>query len=581
MKKIISLFGKKFNIPKIDGTLSVISSLSLTEKLIFGIATLIFIGASLSMLIRVNQNFLVEIPREGGTYNEGIIGTPRFINPILALSETDRDLTSLIYSGLMRQAPNGDLIPDLAESFEISEDQTSYTFKIKEDAVFHDNKPVTADDVVFTITNAQDPGIKSPKRANWDGIVVEKISDKEVVFHLQQPYAPFLNNTTLGILPRHLWQGVSIEEFSFSNLNRQPIGSGPYKIKDVINDKSGITKTYKLISFEDFTIGKPYIKNINISFYRNEEGIIIALKDKEIESVNGVSPETAKQFIDSLEIRKIPLPRIFAIFFNQSKAPLFIQDPVRVALDTAIDRKKIIDTVLSGFGKEINGPIPEHLIQIDQAENNTEAPEDKIEKAKSILNNAGWSLNEKGIMEKKTKNGSETLTFSISTADIPELISVAEQVTETWKSIGADVSVKIFNANDLNQNIIRPRKYDSLLFGQIISRDLDFYAFWHSSQRSDPGLNVADYANITIDKILEEARSLSDAEERNEVLKKFDAEIKKDTPAVFLYSPDFIYIVPKKLKGEIPTNITVPSDRFSNIHQWYLETDTVWRIFNR
>ena len=180
---------------------------------------------------------------------------------------------------------------------------------------------------------------------------------------------------------------------------------------------------------------------------------------------------------------------------------------------------------------------------------------------------------------RETSDGSEILTFSVSTADIPELVHVAELITETWRSLGADVSVRIFDSNELNQNVIRPRRYDALLFGEIIGRDLDFYAFWHSSQRSDPGLNVADYANITVDKLLEEARILDNSPERNDALQKFEKEIIEDVPAAFIYSPEFIYVVPKKLKSELSKNITTPSDRFSNIYQWYLNTDTVWKIF--
>lgn len=197
MKRIYSLFGKEFHIPKFKGIGNIIQSFSLTEKVIFSIFSILFIGTSLSMLLKVNQNFLIEIPRSGGVYKEGIVGTPRFINPLIALSETDRDMSALIYSGLMRQALDGSLIPDLAESVEISEDGLSYFFTIKENAVFHDGKPVTSDDVIFTILTAQDPVIKSIKRANWDSISIEKVNDKELIFHLQQQYAPFLYNTTL------------------------------------------------------------------------------------------------------------------------------------------------------------------------------------------------------------------------------------------------------------------------------------------------------------------------------------------------------------------------------------------------
>lgn len=588
MKRIYSLFGKEFHIPKFKGIGNIIQSFSLTEKVIFSIFSILFIGTSLSMLLKVNQNFLIEIPRSGGVYKEGIVGTPRFINPLIALSETDRDMSALIYSGLMRQALDGSLIPDLAESVEISEDGLSYFFTIKENAVFHDGKPVTSDDVIFTILTAQDPVIKSIKRANWDSISIEKVNDKELIFHLQQQYAPFLYNTTLGILPKHIWQGVSAEEFSFSQFNSEPIGSGPYKVNKIIRNKSGISEKYELQSFDKFTLNEPYIKNLEIKFYLNEEAIILGLTEKEIDAANSISPERVKEFESDARIEHTPLPRIFAIFFNQSKSPVLVNSTVRKALDHAIDRTNIIDTVLSGYGQSITGPIPPTLVPFEEISDgsivdleNVDDASKKIEEARQMLSDDGWSQNEEGVLTKKTKDGSEILSFSISTVNVPELVHVAELVTETWRSLGADVSVKIFDSNDLNYNVIRPRKYDALLFGEVIGRDLDFYAFWHSSQRSDPGLNVADYANISVDRALEKARSLYDSTEKNDALQIFEKEIIKDVPAVFIYSPEFIYIVPKNLKGVIPKNITTPSDRFSNIYQWYIETDTVWKVFSK
>lgn len=582
MKRVINIFNKEFYIPIFEKVGGTYKSFSLTEKVIFAIFGLIFIGTSLSMLMRVNSQFLTEVPRFGGTLSEGAVGTPRFINPLLALSETDRDLSSLIYSGLMRITPEGKLIPDLAESYEVSEDGLRYTFILREDAVFHDGKPVTTDDIIFTILTAQDPVIKSTKRANWDGVTIEKINDKEVSFILNQPYSPFLNNTTLGILPKHIWGNISTEEFTFSHFNSEPIGSGPYEIVNVNRDKSGIAISYKLKAFNNFALGRPYIKNIEFNFYRNQTAVLEALHARNVNAVNSISSEKVKDLEEDFTVLQFPLPRIFGVFFNQSQAPTLSSKTVRKALDIAIDKQKIIDEVLGGYGQIANGPIPQSLIPFETL---SETDSDKTsnlnheEEAIKILSEAGWEVNENGFMQKDGDKGTELLTFSLTTVNVPELVSVSEKVVEAWRAIGVDVNLKIFDTNDLNQNVIRPRNYDALLFGEIIGRDLDFYAFWHSSQRNDPGLNIADYANITVDGVLEDARELEDSPERIEKFITFNKEVRNDIPAVFIYSPDFIYIVPEKLKGVVPENITTPSERFSSIYSWYLETDTVWRIF--
>lgn len=584
MKKLIPIFEKQFHIFKTNKISNIVFSLSLTEKILLGIFSILFIWASFSILSKVNANFMVEIPKYGGVLREGVIGTPRFINPLLALSDTDRDLTSLIYSGLMRRDINGKLVPDLAESFEVSEDGKSYFFTIKKDAVFHDGESVTSEDVAFTILSAQDNAIKSPKRANWDRVSIEIIDEKNLAFHLEQPYFPFLNNMTLGIMPKHLWQAVSPDEFSFSQLNSDAIGSGPYKIKEVIRNKSGVATSYTLESFDKFTLEKPYIKNIEFYFYRNEQSLISALENKEIDSLYGISSDKLVPFKENYQVKQFPLPRIFAIFFNQGEAPVLNNIALRQVLSQSIDRKQLVDEIFAGYAREANGPIPRNLLVFDEITNEETSVESKnqealIGEAQNALKEAGWKINSNGILERSTKSGTEILSFSIHTADVPELLAVAEYVVDVWRKLGVDVSIKISNINDLNQNVIRPRKYEALLFGEIIGPDLDFYAFWHSSQRNDPGLNITSYANVTVDKALEKARELSDFTERKEQIVIFEKEIKKEMPAIFLYSPDFIYMTPNKLKGVESQNITIPAERFLNVHRWYIETDMVWKIF--
>ena len=182
-------------------------------------------------------------------------------------------------------------------------------------------------------------------------------------------------------------------------------------------------------------------------------------------------------------------------------------------------------------------------------------------------------------MERKTKKGTEILSFSITTSDVPELKNTATMIKERWEELGAQVELKIFNISDLNRTVIRPRKYDALFFGEIIGRESDPFAFWHSSQRNDPGLNIALYANIAADKLLIEGRENSDKNERALIYKKFQEEIREDIPAVFVYAPDFIYIVSKKIMGIDTGTITVPSERFLDVHTWFIETERQWKFF--
>jgi len=579
------LFKKKIGLPFGDKLLSVIRSFGVTEKIFFYTFFGILIFSVLSLLYNVSESFMVDVPAYGGTLTEGILGNPRFINPILANGDASFDLSTLIYSGLMKRNSDGNLIPDLAESYEISADGLTYTFTLKPNLTFHDGEKVTADDVIFTIVSAQDPGLKSPRRPNWEGVMVEKINDLTLKISLKTAYAPFLENTTIGILPKHIWQNLSIDDFPFSSGNTEPIGSGPYKFGSYKRSSSGAPISYELKSFKGYALGRPYIDNLSIKFYNNETDLLSALSKKEIDSAGGISPEKAKGLIESnTKIVRTTLPRVFAVFLNQNEAPLFANKEVRQALETAIDKDIIVQNVLLGFGRTLNGPIPPSLIPF-QSENDKQMNPfnvTKIIEAQNLLKNNGWKLSTTTrIFEKKIGKKIVTLSFSVSTSDAPELKATAETLRSMWEKIGAKVDIKVFEAGDLNQNVIRTRKYEALLFGEIIGPDLDLFAFWHSSQRNDPGLNIALYANIKTDKLLEEARTTSDREKRLKDIQDFSLEITKDRPALFLFAPDFIYALPDILSGVEIKNITTPSDRFSNIKNWYLKTEKVWSIFSK
>lgn len=576
-KEILKKFAdKQVSIPGEQKLSNAIKSFSPAQRIVFFVAIFLMCASSLTLFLKVNNALLVTVPEKGGRITEGVLGSPRFINPLLATSETDRDITSLVYSGLMKPGVGGELIPDLAESLEISEDGLYYSFVIKSDARFHDGKPVTSDDVEFTIQKAQDPNLKSPRRGSWEGVAIEKISSKEIRFVLRQPYSPFLENTTIGILPKHVWKDVTADEFSFSQYNTEPIGSGPYEVSSIKRNSSGIPSEYDLKSFNDYVLGEPYILKIKFKFYPNERDLVSALKKKDVDSVNSLSPQSMKELENAgFNVDSTALPRIFGVFFNQNQASVFTNKEVRVALDMALDKQKIIDDVLFGFGKKINGP----ALGLQEKEE-VEESFDGIAKAREHLESNGWEFSSTtNVYGKKSSAGDYALIFSIATGDAPELKNAAMSIKEQWEEMGAQVDVQIFEIGDLNQNIIRPRRYDALFFGEVIGRDMDLYPFWHSSQRNDPGLNIAVYVNNTVDRALENIRSSINQDEREESFETFLEEIKNDQPAVFTYSPDFIYVYPKKINDVVMTRLTMPNERFLNVHNWYIETNRVWKIF--
>ncbi|HXK35059.1 MAG TPA: ABC transporter substrate-binding protein [Candidatus Paceibacterota bacterium] len=549
----------------------VINSLSPTLRFVFLFLFAVFFASTFVMLGKINNTFLIEEPRLGGELHEGIIDSPRFINPVLAFSGADKDLSALVFSGLLRKTSTGDFIPDLAESFEVSADNLKYTIKLKDSAVFHDGKKVTADDIIFTIKLIQDLILKSPQKIRWEGVAVEKIDDSTLTLTLRQPYAFFLENLTTGILPAHRFKNVPIEQISFHPFNLEAVGSGPFRIKEIKKRSDGTISHIELVSFRNFALGRPYISNFFLHFYSNEKTLLDALKRGEVSQVVGLSGTTAAE--NNFRIETFILPRIFGLFPNQNQATIFTDKSVIEAFDLAINKAKIVSGVLQGFGNPIDSAVPESIIEARDTYSK--------EKALEILTRAGWVTNEDGVREKKGKTAKDTarLAFAIATADTPDLKQTAELIKEDLSKIGAEVSLNIFEIGDLNQNIIRPRKYDLLLFGQVINNDGDLFSFWHSSQRKDPGLNIANYTSAKSDKLLEEMLSTGDEKERANKIAGFEEEIKKDKAAVFLYSPKFIYIVDKNIKGISLPEIGNGPDRFSESYKWFLETEKIWSVF--
>jgi peptide/nickel transport system substrate-binding protein len=574
-QKMRQFLAREREVKGLSGAQSIFNSFSITEKTIFLIFAGLFIVAALSLAYKVNERYLVEVPSSGGELVEGILGTPRFINPLLAISDADRDLTSLVYSGLLKATPSGDFIPDLALRYSISDDGLEYDFVLKDDVTFSDGEPVTADDIVYTITKAQDATLKSPRRVNWEGVTVEKVSDNELIFKLKQSYAPFVSNLTIGILPKHIWKNIEGDQFTFNIANINAVGSGPYKIESVDKNGDGIPTKIVLESNPDYILGKPYIEKFIFKFYGSQNDLIGSLKNGSIEGGGNIGPEVADSIPNSKIILKTPLTRVFGIFFNQNEKEILAHKEVRKALDLVINRQDVIENVLHGYGTPLNGPLPSK-----GTASTTDSASSTIALAQKILEKGGWKKNpETGIYELKTKSSTSILSFSLSTANIPELVNSARIVEETWKSLGAEVDVRIFEPSDLNQSVIRPRKYDSLLFGLVIGRTPDLYPFWHSSQRNDPGLNIAMYTNAKVDKLLETMRTATDETKIAESYESFEKEIANDTPAIFIWSPDFIYALPKRLHGVELGEITTPSDRFLSVSDWYINTDRIWRVF--
>lgn len=528
--------------------------LSRNERLIILTLAVIAFGSLIAIPISAHYHDTAPVPAQGGSWSEAVVGAPQHINPLLLqANDADSDLTNLLFAGLLRYDNHGALVPDLAESYTISGDGLEYTFKLKADLHWHDGQALTADDVIFTIITAQNADYGSTQRLNWQGVETKKIDDLTVSFQLKNRYAQFLSNTTLGILPKHIWENIKASNFSLSENNFKPIGAGPYKFSRVRRDSTGAITAINLIAFDKYAAGRPYIDKITLQFYGTEQSAIAAYDAGSVEGLSFVSAQqlNSLHLKSQLAIHDLHLPRYFGVFFNQNQSKQLADKQVRLALNYATNKNEIIQKILVGKGTVVDSPLLPGIINIPDAD--TKYGFD-LEKAKSLL---------------KDKL---PLNVKITTSSWPELAAVANMLKAQWEAAGATVTVTTLSIPEVQQ-AIKDRNYDALLFGEVLGLDPDPFSFWHSSQKKDPGLNLALYDNKDADKILENTRQIMDPASRKTQYAKLQNIIINDAPVVFLYSPTYLYVQPEKIHYTGGSIIAVPSDRFDTVHEWYIDTE--------
>jgi peptide/nickel transport system substrate-binding protein len=552
-----------------------LGSFSVQERSLFTLLVFTAGLAALFLIYAVNDRLLVPVPADGGTLREGIVGTPRFVNPLLATTDADRDLTSLVYRGLMKKDTNGEIVPDLASAYTVSKDGLNYTFTLK-DAKFQDGTPITADDVLFTVKSARDSTLKSAHRVEWEGVVVKAVDDKTIMFTLKDPFSPFLESTTLGIMPKHIWEKIPYESWTFSDFNTtRAVGSGPYKVSSMSTNSSGIPDYYKLVASRNGTYA-PRIDTIVMRFYANEKDLVDGFVSNDIDTLAGIEPESSAILEKKgATILTTPLPRVFGLFFNQNESKVLTDPSLRKAIDTALDRDAIVNTVLLGYGRPIASPLPDLGLRASNG-----ITIDHAAQARTLLEKAGWKKGSDGIYTRAvSKKETRRASFELATSDASELAKTANLIKDQLAQAGIEVTVKVYEGGSLSQDVIRPRKFEALFFGEVVGTSSDLYAFWHSSQRNDPGLNISGYANPRVDKLLEQMLATSDTAKVDTLRTSFKKEIATDTPAVFVYAPTFMYAVRDEMPGVALPEIGKPQDRFTAIETWYLSTDKVWKIF--
>jgi len=509
----------------------------------------------------------VVVPTEGGRYTEGVVGQARRINPLFWQTDAEHDLVSLIFSGLTRIDEHGNVIADLAERWTVMDDGLTYVFVLREDARWHDGTPVTSDDVIFTVQLLQDPEYNGqPALAEfWRTVTVDRLDRRTVRFSLSEPLAAFLEYAGLPLLPAHRLKGVAVGDLAQHPFNRQPVGSGPFRLVELDADH------VLLEAYDGYYGPQPYLRQIEFRFYPNPQRLLIAYRDGQIQGIGQVPPDALEAVANApdLTLYSAEQARCVAIFLNLDRS-LFRDRRVRRALLLGLNRQALIDEVLQGQGVVADSPIPPGSWAYDPRVAHVSY---NPERARALLEKAGWiDRDGDGVREKEA----QSLRFELVTNSDPTRQALARAVADQWAELGVRVGVRVVSIAELRERVLEPREFDAVLFGwDPAMADPDPYPLWHSSQ-IEGGQNIAGFRNPEVDDLLARGRRTPNWEERRRLYREFQQRFAEEVPALLLYRPVYHYAVATNIWNvQVPRTILQPSDRFTTLYRWYMRTERV------
>lgn len=510
----------------------------------------------------------VLVPDRGGIYREGVVGNPRYLNPFICdRNPVDEDICPLIFRGLAKIDRHGRAVPDLAAEWTITDNKV-YTFRLRNDQFWHDGQPITADDVIFTVSILQDPDVVDIPNLSilWRTIGVEKVDDYTVRFTLSEP-SPFLDYTTIGILPAHVYGAIPHTELAGNALNGKPIGSGAMMVDEIAADH------LRLKPSPFYNGPQPYLAALEFRFYPDHPSMLNGYLAGEIDGISRILPSEfmlASEQTDLTLLSAVQARYVSVVFNLQNpNVPFFTDKAIRQALYYALNREALISEVAAGQGIVADSPLlPENWAYNADIKHYTYDPE----QARQLLESAGWvDSNGDGYREKD----GVILQFLLYAPDDPFQSRLIQRIAQDWEAVGIHAVPTPVSFVSLMSDFLLPRNYDAALITLDIPGDPDQYWLWHSTQSEQGGFNYAGWKNDEVDELLQQARAITDENERRTLYWRFQEIFAEEAPSLLLYYPVYTYGVNERVHNVQIGPLNQPADRFDSFANWYMVTRRV------
>ena len=560
-----------------------------------GCIVLILMGVllvqTLFLLTSINDTFLHDTTVRRGEINEGVVGVPAHKNPLYADDAAEKDVAALMHAGLLKYDLTGDFVPHLAAAWQ-QDSPNRHTITLRENISFHDGSLITTTDVLYTIAMVQEEQkYKSPYHEAWVDVVAEAVDDITLTVTVPEGNLHFPEALTIPILPQHIWKKIPVDKRRNYNGSGVHIGAGPYKYDQETITLDERPTSITLEEFSGYVLGRPFIKKITLHFFVDVANLLRAYQSGAIDSIYGIAGGEAAALLEQKQeeqgvLHTADTNRVFGIFFNAEDGRLLQYSFLRSILSQGIKREHIITQVFSTHATPIQHPLP----------TDTEIKEQDIalEDLKQTLEDIGWGF--ESATGKRERDG-VPLKISFVIPNIKEAQRIAEMLTENWRRIGISVETETIPEKEI-PTAIAEKQFDAILYGYEADTPKDLVALWKSGNRENLA-SITSFGSPTLNGLLidlerstppsrlaEQLSRAGDDNWRNIVYDAIKVEMMKNVPAIFLYSPHFLYIVPERIKGvdlqrgqQRFGRITDPSDRFANVHKWHTQRERVWKPF--